>query len=40
MAYRWKPDLTDDDVTPFGEFLNRRQLMAGVAGLGLAAIAG
>lgn len=40
MAYRWKSDLTDDDVTPFGEFMNRRQLMAGVAGLGLAAMAG
>ncbi len=34
MAYRWKNDLTRNDVTPKGLFLNRRQVMAGAAGLG------
>ncbi|MFT7593975.1 MAG: sulfoxide reductase catalytic subunit YedY [Paracoccaceae bacterium] len=40
MAYRWKNDLTAQDVTPYDAFLNRRQIMAGMAGLGLGAIAG
>jgi methionine sulfoxide reductase catalytic subunit len=40
MAHRWKSDLTDDDVTPFSSFMNRRQIMAGMAGMGLGAIAG
>lgn len=40
MAYRWKNDLTRADVTPKSMFLNRRQLMGGAAGLGLAAAAG
>ena len=40
MANRWKSDLTDDDVTPFDSFINRRQIMAGAMGLGLGAIAG
>ncbi|MFY0595464.1 MAG: protein-methionine-sulfoxide reductase catalytic subunit MsrP [Cognatishimia sp.] len=40
MAHRWKNDLTRDDVTPYDAFLNRRQLMGGFAGLGLAAMAG
>lgn len=38
MAYRWKNDLTQADVTPKGLFMNRRQLMAGagaVMGAGL-----
>jgi len=35
MAYRWKNDLTLGDATPRGVFLNRRQIMAGSAGLGL-----
>jgi len=39
MAYRWTNTLTHDDVTPRGAYLNRRQIMAGMAGLGLAAIA-
>ncbi len=39
MANRWKNTLTQDDVTPRGAYLNRRQIMAGMAGLGLAAIA-
>jgi sulfoxide reductase catalytic subunit YedY len=29
MAHRYKSDLTWDDVTPKGVYLNRRQLMAG-----------
>jgi sulfoxide reductase catalytic subunit YedY len=39
MAYRWKNDLTMSEVTPYGAYLNRRQLMAGIAGLGLAGLA-
>ncbi|KMK65176.1 protein-methionine-sulfoxide reductase catalytic subunit MsrP [Puniceibacterium sp. IMCC21224] len=31
MAYRWTNDLTHDDVTPEALFLNRRQIMAGLA---------
>lgn len=40
MAYRWKNDLNRDDVTPYKTYLNRRQIMAGMAGLGLATMAG
>jgi len=40
MAYRWKNDLTWNDATPKGAFLNRRQLMGGAAGLAAASIAG
>ncbi|NIZ61978.1 protein-methionine-sulfoxide reductase catalytic subunit MsrP [Sedimentitalea sp. CY04] len=40
MAYRWTNDLTHDDVTPKSAYLNRRQIMAGMAGLGLGAMAG
>lgn len=36
MANRWKPDLTAQDVTPEATFINRRRLMAGVAGAGVA----
>lgn len=39
MAYRWKPDLRAEDVTPYQSYLNRRQIMAGLAGVGLGAIA-
>ncbi len=36
MAYRWKNNLTQDDVTPEAVWLNRRQLIASsAAGLGL-----
>jgi len=35
MANRWKNDLKERDVTPEAAYLNRRQLMAGIAGLGL-----
>lgn len=34
MAYRWKNDLTQADVTPKAQYLNRRQILAGTAGLG------
>ncbi|MEE2944117.1 MAG: protein-methionine-sulfoxide reductase catalytic subunit MsrP [Pseudomonadota bacterium] len=40
MAHRWKNKLSRDDVTPYGAFMNRRQVMAGFAGLGLATMAG
>jgi sulfoxide reductase catalytic subunit YedY len=40
MANRWKTDLHDRDVTPESVYLNRRQLMAGVAGLGLVGAGG
>ncbi len=38
MAHRWTPDLNDAHVTPEADFLNRRQIMKGVAGLGLSGI--
>ncbi|MFY0679283.1 MAG: protein-methionine-sulfoxide reductase catalytic subunit MsrP [Thalassovita sp.] len=38
MARRWTNDLTHDDVTPEAHYLSRRQIMAGMAGLGLAGI--
>ena len=40
MAHRWTNDLTPADVTPRGAFLNRRQIIAGTAGLGAIALAG
>ncbi|WP_204112295.1 protein-methionine-sulfoxide reductase catalytic subunit MsrP [Shimia biformata] len=40
MAFRWKNTLTHDDVTPEAHWLNRRQLVAGMAGAGLATMAG
>ena len=40
MAHRWTNDLTAADVTPRSAFLNRRQLIAGTAGLGAIAAAG
>ncbi len=39
MANRWTNTLTDRDVTPEAAFLNRRQLMAGAAGLGFVGMA-
>ena len=39
MAHRWTPDLTIADATPYGTYLNRRQILAGSAALGLGAIA-
>ncbi len=38
MAHRWTNTLTHADVTPRAAFLNRRQMMAGLAGVGLAGI--
>lgn len=40
MAHRWINTLKESDVTPEAAFLNRRQLMAGAAGLGLAGALG
>ena len=40
MAQRWKTDLTDTDVTPEIAFLNRRQVIGGLAGVGIASFAG
>lgn len=41
MANRWKPNLTENEVTPEASFLNRRQLIAGAAaGAGLIGLAG
>ena len=40
MAHRYKSPLTWDDVTPKAAFLNRRQIMAGAAGLAAVGIAG
>lgn len=38
MAHRWTPDLNDAHITPEADFLNRRQIMKGLAGLGLSGI--
>lgn len=40
MAGRWKNTLTENDVTPETVYLNRRQIMAGLAGIGLAGAGG
>ncbi|MFN2306158.1 MAG: protein-methionine-sulfoxide reductase catalytic subunit MsrP, partial [Paracoccaceae bacterium] len=40
MAHRWTNDLTADDVTPKEMFLNRRQILAGGAGLSALAATG
>ncbi len=40
MAHRWTNDLTHDDITPRSVWLNRRQVMGGLAGMGVAAAAG
>ena len=40
MAYRWTNKLTQADVTPKAAYLNRRQILAGTAGLGAIAAAG
>ena len=39
MAHRWTNTLTHADITPEAAFLNRRQVMAGLAGIGLAGMA-
>lgn len=40
MAGRYKSDLKWSDVTPQGDYMNRRQLMAGAGALALGSIAG
>ncbi|KJZ21089.1 protein-methionine-sulfoxide reductase catalytic subunit MsrP [Loktanella sp. S4079] len=40
MAYRWTNDLTRADITPKSAYLNRRQILAGTAGLGAIGFAG
>jgi sulfoxide reductase catalytic subunit YedY len=40
MAHRWTNDLTRDDITPEAVYLNRRQIVAGLAAAGLGSIAG
>ncbi|EAQ03118.1 hypothetical protein OB2597_13278 [Pseudooceanicola batsensis HTCC2597] len=40
MPRIWKSTFKDHDVTPEQAYLNRRQIMAGAAGLGLGSIAG
>lgn len=37
MTVRWKPDLTRSDVTPYADFLDRRQIMAGFGALAIGA---
>ena len=40
MAYRWMNKLTQADVTPKSAYLNRRQILAGSAGLGAIGLVG
>ncbi|MCG7494837.1 protein-methionine-sulfoxide reductase catalytic subunit MsrP [Thalassobius sp. Cn5-15] len=40
MAGRWKNTLTENDITPEANYLSRRSLLAGIAGVGLAGVAG
>jgi len=40
MAHRWKNDLTRADATPEQAYVNRRQILAGAVGVGLAAALG
>ncbi|MCY4151401.1 MAG: protein-methionine-sulfoxide reductase catalytic subunit MsrP [Aestuariivita sp.] len=40
MAHRWKNNLTSEEVTAEVLWLNRRQLLSGLAGIGVGAIAG
>ena len=40
MAFRWTNTLTRADATPYGAYMNRRQLMGGALGLGLIGAAG
>jgi len=40
MAKRWTNDLTHADVTPESVYMNRRQILAGLAGLGVAGLGG
>ena len=38
MAYRWSADLKDRDVTDEHLFMNRRNVLAGLSGVGLSAL--
>jgi len=40
MANRWKNNLSSRDVTPEAVYMNRRQMIAGAAGLGLVGVGG
>ena len=40
MAHRWTNTLTKADITPKAAYLNRRQILAGAAGLGAIGLAG
>lgn len=40
MAYRWMNKMTQADVTPKSAYLNRRQILAGSAGLGAIGLVG
>ena len=40
MAYRWRADLKENDVTDENIYLNRRTLLAGLSGTGLSAALG
>ena len=40
MAYRWRADLKENDVTDENIYLNRRTLLAGLSGVGLSAAVG
>ncbi|MGJ8623032.1 MAG: protein-methionine-sulfoxide reductase catalytic subunit MsrP [Yoonia sp.] len=40
MAYRWTNTLTKEDITPQAAYLNRRQILAGMGGLGAIGLAG
>jgi len=40
MLNRWSKDLTRDDVTPKGMFMNRRALLAGLGGIGATSLLG
>ena len=38
MANRWTQNLTEKDITPESDFLNRRQVVKSLAGIGLAGL--
>ena len=38
MANRWTQNLTEKDITPESDFLNRRQVVKSLAGVGLAGL--
>lgn len=38
MAKRWAQNFTEKDITPESDFLNRRQVVKSLAGIGLAGL--